>query len=142
MIFKPANPSINKPKYQSEGAAGFDFHADIPEQVILMGGETRVFGTGVYVAVPVGFELQVRSRSGLAAKNAVHVLNGPGTIDSDYRGEIGVILHNTKTEAFIVQPNDRIAQGVVAPVIQPEFLFVDELPITERGAGSFGSTGR
>lgn len=126
------------PKYQTEGSAGFDLSA--VEDTIILPGESTIIKTGLSVAVPPGFELQIRSRSGLAAKHMVSVLNSPGTVDSDFRGEIGVILMNSSPMVFTVCKGDRIAQGVVAAVEQVSFYEVDELDETSR-KGGFGSTG-
>jgi len=126
------------PKYQTEGSAGFDISA--VEELTIAPGQSRLIKTGLSVAVPPGFELQIRSRSGLAAKHMVSVLNSPGTIDSDYRSEVGVILMNSSDVVFVVHVGDRIAQGVVAAVEQVSFYEVDELDETTRNGG-FGSTG-
>ena len=131
----------NFPSYASVGAAGADVRAYITEDVIIGPGESCLISTGIRVAIPEGYEIQVRPRSGLALKNQISVLNSPGTIDSDYRGVIGVILINHGKEEFTVQPGMRIAQLVVAPVIQARFLVQDELLVTPRGEGGFGHTG-
>jgi len=127
------------PAYATEGAAGFDLAA--AETLILPAGEHRLVGTGFAIALPPGFEAQLRPRSGLAAKHGVTVLNAPGTIDSDYRGEIGVILVNHGREPFAVERGMRIAQMVVAPVMRVRLAEVGDLDTTARGAGGFGSTG-
>ncbi len=129
------------PLYNSAGAAGADIRANIQEKVTIAPGKSAVIPTGLFFEIPPGFEVQIRSRSGLAAKNQVMVLNSPGTIDSDYRGEVAVILMNFGNAPFIVLPDMRIAQMVVAQVIQAQFVTVDELEKTERGAGGFGHTG-
>ena len=129
------------PSYQSEGAAGADVSAALSSPVIIRPGEWKLIPTGLYLEIPAGFEVQVRPRSGLAAKYGVTVLNSPGTIDSDYRGEISVILINHGTGDFIVNPGDRIAQIVAAPVIKASFIDKSKLNETERGEGGFGSTG-
>jgi dUTP pyrophosphatase len=136
---KKLHPLAIIPKYQTQQAAGFDFHTTEP--VTVMPGETKLVPTGLAVAVPEGFELQVRPRSGLSAKTGIRVANAPGTVDSDYRGEIKVILHNTGEVPFFISVGDRIAQGVICPVFRAEFEEVEELGQTERGAGAFGSTG-
>ncbi len=128
------------PSYASEHAAGLDVVA--AEDLTLAPGERRAVGTGFAIAIPHGYEVQVRPRSGLALKHGISVLNTPGTIDSDYRGEVKVILANLGTEPFEVVRGERIAQLVPAPVHQGRFLEVDELDETARGAGGFGSTGR
>ena len=127
------------PKYQTTGSAGFDLQA--AEFKVVEPGKVVLVKTDLKVAVPEGYELQVRSRSGLALKNGVFVLNAPGTVDADYRGTVGVILANFSTERFVVNAGDRIAQGVVSKVEQVQFVQVDSLESTERGAGGFGSTG-
>lgn len=129
------------PSYASEGAAGADVRANIHENMAIPPGESRLIPTGVRVAVPQGYEIQVRSRSGLALKHQIAVLNSPGTIDSDYRGEIGVILMNHGQNEFIVEPKMRIAQIVLAPVLQARFLMQAQLTDTCRGSGGFGHTG-
>jgi dUTP pyrophosphatase len=128
------------PAYASDGAAGLDVVS--AEDWTLEPGERRPVATGFAIAIPEGYEIQVRPRSGLAAKNGVTCLNTPGTIDSDYRGEVKVILINLSDEAFRIRRGDRIAQLVPAPVLRAAFREVDELDSTERGAGGFGSTGQ
>ena len=129
------------PEYQTTGAAGFDFRACIGELMTLKHGEIGIFPTGVGVEIPEGYELQVRTRSGLAFKHRVTMLNGVGTIDSDFRGEICVTLVNWGDEDFVVEPGMRIAQGVVAKFEKAEWEEVDELTETKRATGGFGSTG-
>ena len=130
------------PSYQSRGAAGADCAAYLPEgDLIIPPGEARLVPTGLFLQIPDGYEVQVRPRSGLALKNAITVLNTPGTIDSDYRGEVGIILINHSKKDFIVHNGDRIAQLVFAPVVQAAFIPVDTLDESERGRGGFGSTG-
>lgn len=158
------------PEYQTSGAAGFDLHAI--EDITIMPGETKLIKCGLSMEIPEGYELQIRPRSGLSAKTTLRIANSPGTVDSDYRGEIGVIAHNQvvgeshrdvltfrsykqgKPENPIItkEPNpqfilnfkkgERVAQGVVVPVIRAEFELVNELSNTERGSGAFGSTGK
>lgn len=128
------------PEYQTAGAAGFDFCAHISEPYVLKPGEIKAFGTGVGVEIPEGYELQVRSRSGLAYKHQISLLNGIGTIDSDYRGEMSVLLKNHSDQDFVVEPGMRIAQGVVAKYEHVDFEEVSELSESDR-AGGFGSTG-
>lgn len=130
------------PRYATEGAAGFDLVANVQEPVTIGPMERRIIPTGLYVAVPRGYEMQVRPRSGLAAKKGVTVLNAPGTVDSDYRGEVGVILANMGCEPYVVEPGERIAQGVIAAYERAEWREVDELDDTERGEGGFGHSGR
>ena len=129
------------PTYATPGAAGMDLRAAIPARMILPVNDKLMVPTGVCVAVPAGYEAQVRPRSGLAAKSVVTVLNTPGTIDSDYRGEIKVILINHGRQPLIIEPGDRVAQLVIAPVVQAEWDEVETLDLTERGEGGFGSTG-
>jgi dUTP pyrophosphatase len=129
------------PEYQTAGAAGMDLHAAVVEPVVLAPGERRLIPCGFSIAVPEGYEAQVRPRSGLAHKFGVTVLNAPGTIDADYRGEVGVILVNHGDAPFTVRRTDRIAQLVVAPVTRIRWTVADDLPDTSRGAGGFGHTG-
>lgn len=129
------------PQYKTSGAAGADICALLSEPVIIKKGDRAIVPTGLFFAIPEGYEVQIRPRSGLAAKNGVTVLNTPGTIDSDYRGEIKVILINLGNEDFEVKNGDRIAQMVVAPVTIGVFEKVDDLDETARGSGGFGSTG-
>lgn len=129
------------PKYETSSSAGVDLRANIEAPVVLKPLERALIKTGLFIALPHGYEAQVRPRSGLAYKNGITVLNSPGTIDADYRGEIGVILVNLSNENFTVQDGERIAQLVVAKHEQAEFVVVDVLSETSRGAGGFGSTG-
>lgn len=139
----PHNPDLPLPSYATQGAAGLDLLAAVraDEPLILPPGERALIPTGLAMAVPPGYEAQVRPRSGLALKNGVTVLNSPGTIDCDYRGEIGVILLNTGRAPFTVTRGDRVAQLVITAVAQAQLVEVNELPETGRGAGGFGSTG-
>lgn len=130
------------PKYQSAGASGFDVCAQIREPIVLQPGARVLIPTGLSFEIPLGYEIQCRPRSGLAAKVGVSVLNTPGTIDADYRGEVQVILVNLGQEAVKIVDQERIAQMVLAPVVQAQFTEVVELSETARGAGGFGSTGR
>ena len=129
------------PQYKTAGAAGADLCALLETPVTIPAGKSAMIPTGLFFEIPEGYEVQVRPRSGLAAKNGVTVLNTPGTIDSDYRGEIKVILINLGDSDFTVNSGDRIAQMIIAPVIQAGFTMVENLSETERGAGGFGSTG-
>lgn len=129
------------PKYETEGAAGLDLKANINESVFLKPLERAIIKTGLFIALPQGYEAQVRPRSGLAAKKGITVLNSPGTVDADYRGEIGVILVNLSNDIFEVTDGERVAQLVIAKHEQAEWIEVEELDSTERGAGGFGSTG-
>jgi dUTP pyrophosphatase len=131
----------NLPSYATTGSAGMDLYAAIEEQLIIPAGGIVMVPTGIAMALPSGYECQVRSRSGLAAKSGVFALNAPGTIDSDYRGEIKVILANFSKQDYIVQSQERIAQIVIAAYTIVEWNPVDELTETERGTGGFGSTG-
>ncbi|MBQ9494498.1 MAG: dUTP diphosphatase [Treponema sp.] len=136
-----AQKGARLPAYKTDGAAGADVCACLSAPVVLAPGKYALIPTGLSFAIPVGFEMQVRARSGLAAKNGIAVLNAPGTIDSDYRGEVKIILINLGDEPFVVNDGDRIAQLVVAPVMQAQFVTADFLDKTARGAGGFGSTG-
>ncbi|MBR1721238.1 MAG: dUTP diphosphatase [Treponema sp.] len=130
------------PQYKTEGAAGADICALLEESIIIKKGSFAMIPTGLFFEIPQGYEIQVRPRSGLAAKNGVTVLNTPGTIDSDYRGEVKVILINLGSEDFEVRNGDRIAQIVIAPVTRASFEQAQSLGETSRGSGGFGSTGR
>ena len=130
------------PEYKTSGAAGADLCAFLDAPLTIPAGSSAMIPTGLFFEIPQGYEVQVRPRSGLAAKNGVTVLNTPGTIDSDYRGEIKVILINLGNQDFTINSGDRIAQMVIAPVIQASFTITDSLSETERGSGGFGSTGK
>jgi dUTP pyrophosphatase len=141
-----ADPEVPLPAYETAGAAGADVRANLPPEdraagIVLAPGARALVPTGLRVAVPEGFEMQVRARSGLALRHGIALVNAPGTIDSDYRGPLGVILINLGTEAFTIAHGARIAQLVVAPVVQVRFAAVAALDDTARGAGGFGSTG-
>ena len=143
VVIKIVNKSNNPlPKYESAQAAGMDLRTSIDEPVTLQPLERKLFPTGLFLELPAGYEAQVRPRSGLAMKHGITVLNTPGTIDADYRGEVGVILVNLSGEAFTIEPGERIAQMVIARHEQPEVVEVTELSQTERGAGGFGHSGR
>ena len=129
------------PAYATPLSAGMDLRADINEPVVLQPLERRLFPTGLFIALPEGYEAQVRPRSGLALKHGITVLNTPGTIDADYRGEVGVLLVNLSQEPFTIEPGERIAQMVIARHEQVTFQLVDALDETERGAGGYGHTG-
>lgn len=129
------------PAYATELSAGMDLRANIDELITLNPMERRIIPTGLYMALPPGYEAQVRPRSGLAFKHGITVLNSPGTIDADYRGEIGVLLINLSTEPFVITEGERIAQMVIARHEQGQFEVVDELDQTERGEGGYGHTG-
>lgn len=137
----PHNTELPLPAYETAQSAGMDLAAAIDAPVTLSPGERAMIPTGLAIALPAGYEAQVRPRSGLAAKNGVTVLNTPGTVDADYRGEVKVILINLGDVPFEIERGMRIAQMVIAPVTQAGFTEVGELPETARGAGGFGSTG-
>ena len=139
-----SDADIPLPAYETPGAAGADLRANFPDRLSrsIAPGARALIPTGLSMAIPQGFEVQVRPRSGLALKNGITLANSPGTIDSDYRGEVGVIILNTSDTAFEVSHGMRIAQIVVAPVAQATFEHVEALDDTDRGAGGFGSTGR
>ncbi len=130
------------PEYATPQSAGMDLRANIPESVTLNPLERRLIPTGLHIALPIGYEAQIRPRSGLALKHGITVLNSPGTIDADYRGELMTLLINLSQEPFVINPGERIAQMVVARHEQVDFVLVDELDDTERGAGGYGHTGR
>ena len=139
---KRLRPQAELPRYQTPGAAGMDLHACVEAPVSIAPGARAMVGTGLAFAIPSGWEGQVRPRSGLAAKHGVTVINSPGTIDSDYRGEVGVVLVNHGSETFVVKNGERIAQIVFAEYAQAKLVDVPELDDTSRGAGGYGSTGR
>lgn len=138
---RPGTEDLPLPAYQSEHASGMDLLAAVDAPLELAPGARAVVPTGLYIAVPPGYEAQVRARSGLALKKGLCVLNGPGTVDADYRGEVGVILANLGAEPFRVERGMRVAQLVIAPVARAEWREVRELPGSARGAGGFGSSG-
>ncbi len=139
-----ADRDVPLPAYETPGAAGADLRANLPERgrVVLEPGQRALIPTGLRIEIPVGYEVQLRPRSGLALKHGITLPNSPGTIDSDYRGALGVIVMNAGQEVFEVAHGERIAQMVVAPVVQAGFVLVDTLSETARGGGGFGSTGR
>jgi dUTP pyrophosphatase len=134
-------PQAIVPRYMSAGAAGLDLTATLDQPVVLAPGQRAAIGTGLAVAIPAGYEGQVRPRSGLALSAGLTVVNAPGTIDSDYRGEVKVLLINLGSDAVTIESGTRIAQLVIAPFSRADLVEVDELPPSERGAGGFGSTG-
>jgi dUTP pyrophosphatase len=138
IINKSKHPT---PNYETEGAAGMDLRANIDASITLKPLERAIVKTGLYIALPIGFEAQVRPRSGLAAKKGITVLNSPGTVDADYRGEIGVILVNLSNSEFVINDGERIAQLIIAKHERVHWKEVETLSDTERGAGGFGSTG-
>lgn len=142
-----ADPSVALPSYETTGAAGADLRANFPPDqrhagAVLAADTRALMPTGLHMEIPQGYEVQLRPRSGLALKHGITLLNAPGTIDSDYRGAVGVILINTSDQDFHIAHGDRIAQMVVAPVMQAGFAVSDALSATDRGAGGFGSTGQ
>ena len=141
ILIKRISKNIILPKYETSGSSGLDLSANIKTSVKIEPGKTTIIPTGISVSIPKNFEIQIRPRSGLAAKNQITVLNTPGTIDADYRGEIKVILINLSKETFVVENGARIAQMVVCPVIKAKLKEVDSLDNTSRGSGGFGSTG-
>lgn len=140
-LFILAEEGAEVPNYASHGAAGADVKAFIKQEIILQPGSSALIPTGLKFNIPDGYEIQVRPRSGLAFKNGITVLNSPGTIDADYRGELGVILINHGKENFHITPGMRIAQIILTPVIQANFIPINSLPETKRGSGGFGHTG-
>ena len=138
---KKLSNSVSIPKYETPGSSGMDIAAHITNNIIINPGQKALVSTGFSIAIPRGHEVQIRPRSGLAAKKNITVLNTPGTIDADYRGEIKIILINLGKEKFIIENKDRIAQMVVCPVVQANLEEVKELSDTHRGSGGFGSTG-
>lgn len=142
MTVKIINQSKHSlPQYETKASAGVDIRANLSETITLNPLQRTIVKTGLFIELPVGYEAQVRPRSGLAAKNGITVLNSPGTIDADYRGEIGVILINLSNEPFVIEDGERIAQLVFAKHEQAQWLSVETLNETDRGAGGFGSTG-
>jgi len=142
MQIKIVNKSNNPlPSYATEHSAGMDLRAFVSEPIILKPMERRLIPTGLYIEIPEGFEAQIRPRSGLAIKSGITCLNTPGTIDADYRGEVGIILTNFGKEPFTVNRGERVCQMIIAPVVMATLKVVAELPSTERGAGGFGHTG-
>ena len=143
MTLKIINKSTNPlPRYESAQAAGMDIRCNIAEAITLASMERKLIPTGLFIELPVGYEAQIRPRSGLALKRGLTVLNTPGTIDADYRGEVGVILINLSGEPQTIEPGERICQMVIAKHETPEVVEVEELSDTERGAGGFGHSGR
>ena len=142
VLVKKLDPNVELPKYKTEGSSGLDLMAFIDNPIKISPNTSALVPTGISVAISSDLEIQIRPRSGLAVKSSVTVLNTPGTIDSDYRGEIKIILFNHGKEDFIIKNKDRVAQMILAPIIKIEFEEVDELPNTIRGSGGFGSTGK
>ena len=142
VLIKKLNPSVQLPSYKTNGASGMDLMAFIGKPINLKPGNSCLVPTGLSVAFPREYEIQIRPRSGLAARNNISVLNTPGTIDSDYRGEIKIILFNHSNDNFIINNNDRVAQMVLTPIIKMELEETKKLPESVRGEGGFGSTGK
>ena len=142
VLIKKLNPKVELPKYKTEGSSGMDLMALIEKPIKIKPQSSALISTGLSIAIPEDTEVQIRPRSGLAAKSSISVLNTPGTIDSDYRGEIKIILFNHGKEEFTVKNGDRIAQMILMPVLKAEFEEIKELPKTVRGSGGFGSTGK
>ena len=141
ILIKRLSKNVILPKYETEGSSGLDLAANTDKQIKILPGKSEIIPTGLAVAIPKNFEIQIRPRSGLAAKNQISVLNTPGTIDADYRGELKVILINLSDKSFIVERGLRIAQMVLCPVIKAKLREVETLENTKRGSGGFGSTG-
>ena len=141
ILIKRLSKNVILPRYETEDSSGLDLAANIDEQIKILPGKSEIIPTGIAVAIPKNFEIQIRPRSGLAAKSQISVLNTPGTIDADYRGELKVILINLSDKVFVVEKGLRIAQMVLCPVVKATLKEVTELEDTERGSGGFGSTG-
>ena len=141
VLIKRLSKQVSLPKYETSGSSGMDLGANIDGNLIIGPGKTVIIPTGLALSIPRGYEAQIRPRSGLAAKNKISVLNTPGTIDADYRGEVGVILVNLSSEEFVIEDGERIAQMVIAKHEQAKWTEVEILEETERGVGGFGSTG-
>ena len=141
ILIKRLSKDVALPKYETEGSSGLDLAANTDQQIRILPGKSEIIPTGLAVAIPKNFEIQIRPRSGLAAKSQISVLNTPGTIDADYRGELKVILINLSDKVFVVEKGLRIAQMILCPVVKATLKEVTELENTERGSGGFGSTG-
>jgi len=142
ILIKKTNKEVITPKYKTDGSSGVDLTAFLEKKVVIKPNSSELIPTGLQVAIPEELEIQIRPRSGLAAKENIGVLNSPGTIDSDYRGELKIILFNHGNKDFIINNGDRIAQMVLVPILKMEFEEVNSLPDTVRGQGGFGSTGK
>ena len=142
VLVKKLNPKVNLPSYKTSGSSGMDLMAFIEKPIKVLPNSSEIVPTGLSIAIPEDLEIQIRPRTGLAAKSKITILNTPGTIDSDYRGELKIILFNHSNEEFIVKNGDRIGQIILMPVLKIEFEEVEELPNTIRGTGGFGSTGK
>ena len=142
VLIKKLDPKVTLPSYKTKGASGMDLMAFVKEKIVIKPQSSALIPTGLSVAFSEDYEIQIRPRSGLAAKNNISVLNTPGTIDSDYRGEIKIIIYNHGNNDFIVNNGDRIAQMILTPVVKMELEETNDLPETIRGEGGFGSTGK
>jgi len=138
----PHGKDMSLPKYMTEHSAGMDLYAAVTPEMVIAPGEWKLVPTGISIALPDGYEAQVRPRSGLALKQGISILNTPGTVDADYRGEVGVILMNHSKANLIIKRGDRIAQMIINKIEKIEFEEVEELPASDRGAGGFGHTGK
>jgi len=141
ILIKRLSKNINLPKYETDGSSGMDLSANVDQDIFIEPGKSAIIPTGLAISIPQNYEIQIRPRSGLAAKNQISVLNTPGTVDADYRGELKVILVNLGEKRFKIENGLRIAQMVLCPVIKAVLKEVDELKKTKRGSGGFGSTG-
>ena len=141
ILIKKLSKEATLPKYETDGSSGLDLAACLDKNIEIKPGKSEIIPTGLAVAIPKNFEIQIRPRSGLASKNQISVLNTPGTIDADYRGELKVILINLSDKSFVVENGLRIAQMVLCPVVKAKLKEVDSLEVTKRGTGGFGSTG-
>ena len=142
ILVKKFNKNIKLPTYKTSGSSGMDLVAHIKGKINIKPGKIAIISTGIAIAIPINYEIQIRPRSGLAAKKGISVLNTPGTIDSDYRGEIKIILINSSKKSFVVKSGDRVAQMILSPVAKGKLKEVKILPRTTRGKGGFGSTGK
>ena len=142
VLVKRLNSKVKLPEYKTSGSSGMDLMASVDSPIIIKPNTLELIPTGLSIAIPEDLEIQIRPRSGLAAKSSIGILNTPGTIDSDYRGELKIILFNHGNKNFIINNNDRVAQMILTPVLKMEIQEVNELPKTIRGSGGFGSTGR
>ena len=142
ILVKKFDKNIKLPVYKTSGSSGMDLVAYVKSKICIKPGKTALIPTGIAIAIPKNYEIQIRPRSGLAAKKGISVLNTPGTIDSDYRGEIKIILINLSKKSFVVKSGDRIAKMILCPVSKGELIEVKTLPLTVRGKGGFGSTGK
>ena len=142
ILVKKFDKNIKLPSYKTFGSSGMDLQAYLKNKITINSGKTATIPTGIAVAIPKNYEIQIRPRSGLAAKRSISVLNTPGTVDSDYRGEIKIILINLSKKSFVVKSGDRVAQMILCPVARGKLKEVNNLPRTTRGKGGFGSTGK